>query len=108
MKETIASLEIEKVKRGIELNRKTALLTEKKSEGIRLESDKKQRQKVLVDIKQDKYKLEKNAVEALKAGCNLVLHCNGKISEMSRLAKVIPKIDNFTQKKTSHFYKFLG
>ena len=30
------------------------------------------------------------------------------IKEMSRLAKVIPKIDKFTQKKTSHFYKFLG
>jgi septal ring factor EnvC (AmiA/AmiB activator) len=43
----------------IELKRKTALLTEKKSEGTRLESDKKQRQKVLADIKQDKNKLEK-------------------------------------------------
>ena len=60
-----------------------------------------------ISMKALKYKLEKNAVEALKAGCNLVLHCNGRISEMSRLAKVIPKIDNFTQKKTSHFYKFL-
>ena len=59
IKETLATLEIEKVKRVIELNRKTALLTEKKSEGVRLESDKKQRQKVLADIKQDKYKLEK-------------------------------------------------
>ena len=54
-----------------------------------------------------KYKLEKNAIKALHAGCNLVLHCNGNISEMSKLVKVIPKIDNFTQKKTSHFYKFL-
>ena len=59
-------------------------------------------------MKSLKYKLEKNAVKALEAGCNLVLHCNGNIREMSKLAKVIPKIDNFTQKKTSHFYKFLG
>ena len=61
-----------------------------------------------ISMKSLKYKLEKNAIKALQAGCNLVLHCNGNIREMSKLAKVIPKIDNFTQKKTSHFYKFLG
>ena len=61
-----------------------------------------------ISMKSLKYKLEKNAIKALQAGCNLVLHCNGNIKEMSRLAKVIPKIDNFTQKKTSHFYRFLG
>ena len=60
-----------------------------------------------ISMKALKYKLEKNAIKALQAGCNLVLHCNGNISEMSKLVKVIPKIDNFTQKKTSHFYKFL-
>ena len=60
-----------------------------------------------ISMKSLKYKLEKNAIKALQAGCNLVLHCNGNINEMSKLAKVIPKIDNFTQKKTSHFYKFL-
>ena len=60
-----------------------------------------------ISMKSLKYKLEENAIKALQAGCNLVLHCNGNISEMSKLAKVIPKIDNFTQKKTSHFYKFL-
>ena len=54
-----------------------------------------------------KYGLEENAIKALNAGCNLVLHCNANIKEMLRLAKVIPKIDKFTQKKTSHFYKFL-
>ena len=60
-----------------------------------------------ISMKSLKYKLEENAIKALQAGCNLVLHCNGNIGEMSRLAKVIPKVDNFTQKKTSHFYKFL-
>lgn len=59
MKETLIALKEEKVKRVIELNHKTALLTEKKSEGNRLENDKKLRQKVLADIKQDKNKLEK-------------------------------------------------
>ena len=47
-------------------------------------------------------------LKALYSGCNLVLHCNANINEMSRLAKVVPKIDKFTEKKTSHFYKFLG
>ncbi len=60
MKETLASLGNERVKRIIELKRKTALLTEKKSEGIQLEKDKKQRRKVLSDIKQDKFILEKS------------------------------------------------
>ena len=55
-----------------------------------------------------KYNLEKNALDALKAGCNLVLHCNGNINEMRKLSKVVPKIDKFTQKKTSQFYNFLG
>ena len=59
-------------------------------------------------MKSLKYKLEENAIRALQAGCNLVLHCNGKINEMRKLARVIPKIDKFTQKKTSDFYKFLG
>jgi len=60
-----------------------------------------------ISMKALKYKLEDNAVRALNAGCNLVLHCNGKMNEMSRLVKVIPNIDIFTKKKTSQFYKFL-
>ena len=59
-------------------------------------------------MKSLKYDLEKNAIKALDAGCNLVLHCNGDIKEMSKLVRVIPKIDKFTQRKTSHFYNFLG
>ena len=61
-----------------------------------------------ISMKSLRDKLEVNAIKALKAGCNLVLHCNANIKEMSKLAKVIPKIDKFTEKKTSHFYKFLG
>ena len=60
-----------------------------------------------ISMKSLKKGLEENALKAIKAGCNLVLHCNGNIKEMHRLSKVIPKIDKFTQKKTSHFYKFL-
>ena len=55
-----------------------------------------------------KYGLKKNALNALNAGCNLVLHCNGNIKEMNTLSKIIPTVDKFTLKKTSQFYKFLG
>ncbi len=61
-----------------------------------------------ISMKALKYNLNENATKALKAGCNLVLHCNGNIKEMIKLSKVIPLIDEFTQKKTSDFYEFLG
>ena len=60
-----------------------------------------------ISMKALKNKLDFNAINALKAGCNIVLHCNGNIDEMTKLLKIMPKIDNFTQKKTSDFYKFL-
>ena len=61
-----------------------------------------------ISMKSLKFSLEENAKKALKAGCNLILHCNGNIKEMNKLAKIVPKIDKFIQKKTSHFYNFLG
>jgi len=61
-----------------------------------------------VSMKALKYDLRENATKALDAGCNLILHCNGNIKEMKQLAKIIPTVDKFTQKKTSQFYKFLG
>ena len=61
-----------------------------------------------ISMKALKYGLKDNVTKALDAGCNLILHCNGNIKEVSKLLKIIPTIDKFTQKKTSHFYKFLG
>ena len=61
-----------------------------------------------ISMKALKYGIEKNALKALYAGCNLVLHCNGNMKEMRKLANIIPNIDKFTKKKTEHFYKFLG
>ena len=61
-----------------------------------------------ISMRSLKFSIEKNAEKALQAGCNLILHCNGNMKEMNKLAKVVPKIDKFTQKKTSHFYNFLG
>jgi len=60
-----------------------------------------------ISMKALKYGLKDNVTKALDAGCNLILHCNGNIKEVSKLLKIIPTIDKFTQKKTSHFYKFL-
>ena len=48
-----------------------------------------------------------NARIALQAGCNLVLHCNGKINETSKLLRSLNKIDTFTKKKTHQLYEFL-
>ena len=50
-------------------------------------------------MKSLKYGLINNALMALEAGCNLVLHCNGNIKEMRMLSKVIPNINVFTEKK---------
>ena len=61
-----------------------------------------------ISMKALKYGLKKNAIKALDAGCNLILHCNANINEMKHLTKIIPTVDKFTQKKTSQFYKFLG
>ena len=61
-----------------------------------------------ISMKALNYGLKDNAIKALDAGCNLILHCNGNIKEMCNLVKIIPTIDKFTKKKTSHFYKFLG
>jgi beta-N-acetylhexosaminidase len=61
-----------------------------------------------VSMKALKFNLIKNAQLALNAGCNLVLYCEGKTTEMSKLLKAMPYIDKFTVKKTSEFYKFLS
>ena len=61
-----------------------------------------------ISMKALKFSLITNVSMALNSGCNLVLHCNGKLSEMKKISKVIPKIDNFTKKKTSDLYNFLG
>jgi len=88
MKETLTALEKEKVKRVIELNRKTSLLTETKTEGIRLEIDKIHRQKVLADIKRDKSTLEKTRNEKTQM-----------ITEMEQLIKKLYTDKNAVKKR---------
>ena len=60
-----------------------------------------------ISMKSLKLSVDINAKMALRAGCNLILHCNAKLNEMKKISKVVPKIDKFTIKKTSDFYKFL-
>ena len=54
-----------------------------------------------ISMKALKFGLKINTTKALDAGCNLILHCNGKFNEMLVLSKLIPTIDQFTQKKNS-------
>ena len=60
-----------------------------------------------ISMKSLQFSFKNNVLKAFHAGCNLVLHCNGKINEMNKLAEISPNIDNFTIKKTSQLYKFL-
>jgi beta-N-acetylhexosaminidase len=59
-------------------------------------------------MKSLKENMRTNTIKAFKAGCNLVLHCNGNLNEMMTVAKNSPLISNFIIKKTSQFYKILS
>ncbi|OUX54560.1 MAG: hypothetical protein CBE47_00520 [Pelagibacteraceae bacterium TMED287] len=61
-----------------------------------------------ISMKALKFDLVTNAKKSLTAGCNLVLYCGGKYKESLKLIREMPKIDNFTRKKTSELYKFLS
>ena len=52
--------------------------------------------------------IEDNVIKSFSAGCNLVLHCNGKMSEMLKVAKNSPKINNFVIKKTSQITNIIS
>ena len=56
-------------------------------------------------LKQD---MKTKTIKAFKAGCNIVLHCNGNQKEMMIVANNTPLISNFIIKKTSQFYKILS
>ncbi len=60
-----------------------------------------------LSMKSLRYSLKENTIKAFNAGCNLALHCNGKLKEMTIVAKNSPKLNSFILKKTSEFYKNL-
>tara|TARA_Y100000590_G_C15673750_1_gene997216 strand:- start:635 stop:1585 length:951 start_codon:yes stop_codon:yes gene_type:complete len=61
-----------------------------------------------VSMKSLKHSIKKNTQRALLSGCNLILHCNAKYSEMRIVANNSPFVDKFIVKKTSQFYNFLS
>jgi len=61
-----------------------------------------------ISMKSLKYSISKNTTLAFNAGCNLVLHCNGKYKEMLTVAKNSPLLNNFIIKKTSQLMNIIG
>ena len=61
-----------------------------------------------LSMKSLKYSISENTLKAFDAGCNLALHCNGNLKEMTIVAKNSPKVNSFIIKKTSEFYKNLS
>ncbi len=58
-----------------------------------------------LSMKSLKHSIEENVIKAFEAGCNLALHCNGNLKEMSIVAINSPKVNSLISKKTSEFYK---
>ncbi len=54
-----------------------------------------------ISMKALKYSISENTTQAFKAGCNIVLHCNGKYNEMLQVARNSPFLSLFVKKKTS-------
>ena len=61
-----------------------------------------------LSMKSLKGTIEENTIKTFNAGCNLALHCNGNLKEMTIVAKNSPKVNSFIIKKTSEFYKNLS
>ena len=60
-----------------------------------------------LSMKSLKKGLKINTIDTFKAGCNLALHCNGKLKEMEIVGKNSPVVSKFIIKKTSQFYNIL-
>tara|TARA_Y100000768_G_C23906011_1_gene647565 strand:+ start:30 stop:977 length:948 start_codon:yes stop_codon:yes gene_type:complete len=58
-----------------------------------------------LSMKSLKFSIIENTKKAFSAGCNLALHCNGNLREMTFVAENSPKVSSFVLKKTSEFYK---
>ncbi len=61
-----------------------------------------------LSMKSLKGNIRENTIKTFKAGCNIVLHCNGNLREMEIIGKNSPYLNNFVIKKTSQFYKILS
>ena len=61
-----------------------------------------------LSMKSLKENIRTNTIKAFEAGCNIALHCNANLSEMTIVANNTPLISKFIMKKTSQFYKILS
>ena len=61
-----------------------------------------------LSMKSLKGPIKENTIKTFKAGCNIVLHCNGNLKEMKVVGQNSPLVDRFITKKTSEFYKILS
>ena len=61
-----------------------------------------------ISMKGLKFSIKVNTLKAFKAGCNIVLHCNGNYREMINVGKNSPLVSKFIIKKKSQFYKILS
>ena len=61
-----------------------------------------------LSMKSLKNSISENTRKSFRAGCNLALHCNGNLKEMTLVAQNSPKVNSFILKKTSEFYKNLS
>ena len=60
-----------------------------------------------ISMKALKFSVKKNTTKDFIAGCNLVLHCNGKFDEMLTVAKNSPLLSKFVEKKTSQLLNII-
>ena len=61
-----------------------------------------------ISMKALKFSLKENTIRAFTAGCNLVLHCNGNIKEMTTVANNSPFITKFIRKKNTNLNLIFG
>ena len=60
-----------------------------------------------ISMKALKFSISKNTTQAFNAGCDIVLHCNGKYNEMLIVAKNSPILSSFVIKKTSQLINII-
>ena len=60
-----------------------------------------------ISMKSLKFSISKNTTQAFNAGCDIVLHCNGKYNEMLKVAKNSPLLSSFVIKKTSQLLNII-
>ena len=61
-----------------------------------------------ISMKALKYDISENTKRAFTSGCNIVLHCNGNLREMTKVAINSDFVSDFIIKKTSHLVRKLS